>query len=364
MEDRRIHVHNADADDAGGGPSRPSFLVIATTFAAIAVTFALVTARPADHGASDAGQGSPDLAASEIEVEPGFRRVATIPSGPWDPFRLSGAYLFESPDGPIVITDEDVVSRIDLPGLEVLFGAIPTPGGSLAYGRSDRGPTLWWSHDNLTWTTEILPWDGTVRAASANGGQLVVIGVENSGRSFSYVVASATRTLERWRFERDVDVPDSFLVSIPGGFLGRGRSTDGTGSGVGYLYSPNGTDWTFQSDRAAGIAGPGGMVPFFVVGGEDGDRIRIGGDSRTVEPPTWPVSGLWIEGETIWIQTRDAAWSSIDGTTWTEYPIDDETGGGFSMLLPVGTTPRLVTVDDNTVSLLRWDPGTPGDPAP
>ncbi len=187
---------------------------------------------------------------------------------------------------------------------------------------------------------------------------------KSAAGSFSYVVATATRTLERWRFQRGVDVPDSFLVSIPGGFLGRGRSTDGTGSGVGYLFSSNGTDWTLQSDRASGIAGPGGIVPFFVIEDGDGNRLRIGGDPRTVEPPTWPVSGLWVEGETIWIQTPDAAWSSVDGMTWTEFPMGDETDTGFSMLLPVGDTPRIATVDDDNVALLRWDPGTSGESTP
>src|SRR5665811_1218202 len=174
MEEQRIHIHDADVDDAASGP-RPSLITILAIVAGMVVTFGLVTARPAD---DDASKPAEIDAIAQPAAEPGFRPVATIGSGPWDPYRVSGAYLFESPDGPVIITDDDGVSQVELPGLEVLFGAIPTPQGSLAFGRSTDGPTLWWSQDNLAWTVETLSWDGTVRAAATDGDLLTLIGIE------------------------------------------------------------------------------------------------------------------------------------------------------------------------------------------
>lgn len=356
MEDQRIHVHNADVDDAASGP-RPSLIVIVATVAAMVATFGLVTARPAP---DDAVTGPAEIdAIARPAAEPGFRQVATIRSGPWDPYRVSGAYLFESPDGPMVITDDDTVSQVDLPGLEVLFGAIPTPQGSLAFGRSAVGPTLWWSDDNLTWTTEALPWEGTVRAAAADGDRLTLIGIETDEQTFSYVVA--TNPPKGWAVSASADVPDSHLVSIPGGFIGRGQSTDGTGSGVGYLFSRDGLEWTFQSERAAGISRTAGIVPSFVIDEGEDIRLQIADDPRPIDPPAWPISGLWVEDDMIWIQTPDAAWSSVDGSSWEKFPIEG-VDRGYSVLLPVGDVPRIATMHGGTVSLLRWDPGT--SPAP
>lgn len=355
MEEQRIHVHNADVDDAASGP-RPSLIIILATVAAMVVTFGLVTARPAEDETAEPAEID---AIARPAADPGFRHVATIRSGPWDPYRVSGAYLFESPDGPVVITDDDTVSDVELPGLEVLFGAIPTPQGSLAFGRSARGPTLWWSDDNLVWTEQALPWDGTVRAAAVDGDLLTLIGIETDEQSFSYVVA--TRRGDGWLVRTSADVPDSHLVSIPGGFIGRGQSTDGSGSGIGYLFSSDGLEWTFQSERAAGISRTAGIVPSFVIDEGDDVRLQIADDPRQIDPPAWPISGLWVEGDVIWIQTPDAAWSSMDGDSWEEFPIEG-VDRGYSVLLPVGDVPRIATVHDGTVSLLRWDPGTP--PAP
>ena len=161
-----------------------------------------------------------------------------------------------------------------------------------------------------------------------------------------------------WSVSATSRIPDTALHSVPGGFVGRGVATDG--DGYGYLYSDNGVDWIYQSDRAAAGSRTAGQIPSFVIETEDTPLLRLPGDGRAFAPPAWPVSGLWLEGDVIWVQTPDAAWSSYDGESWTEFPIDASTGvgNGYSVLLPVGDVARLATSLDDRITLLRWDPGS------
>ena len=201
-----------------------------------------------------------------------------------------------------------------------------------------------------------MPWDGTVRAAAAIDGNLVLIGISRNGPAFTYVAATETPT--GWLIVETTDVPDSGLISVPGGFVGRGNATDG--SGYGYLYSDDGADWAWQANRAAAGSRSPGQLPAFVVETDGTPMLTLPGDERVFDPPAWPVSGLWLEGDTIWVQTPNSAWASVDGIEWQEYPINTETGieGGYSVLLPVGDTARVATSANDRIYLLRWDPGS------
>lgn len=306
-------------------------------------------------GPQDDAESITPSALSEPKTEPGFHVVADLSSGPWDPYRIRGGYLWMDAE-PTVVTDDDRLVAVHLPDLEILFGAIDAESESVAYGRTSLGPAIWRSPDTVTWTLEQLPWSGTVRAAAVIDDRLVLIGIATESATFTYVLA--TQTNDGWVVRETTDIPDTGLISVPGGFAGRGTATDGTG--YGYLYSENGLDWSFQSARAAAASRSAGQVPVFVVESEDGPLLRVPGEDEPFDPPDWPVSGVWIEGETTWVQTPNAAWSTNDGIEWVEYPIGVGTGvrGGFSVLLPVGDTARLATAFDGRISLMRWDPGS------
>ncbi len=354
-------------DTAGGsdgsqrriGAHRPAIMVVV----AVAVTgFGLLTTLAPDRAALEPDSIDP-AALLDPEIEAGFRVVAELDAGPWESFRIANAYLYtgDAPnismgDGPTVITDDDDVFEVDLPNMEVLFGAIDADGESIAFGRTPAGPALWRSEDNLSWLLEPLPWDGTVRAGALIDGRLVLIGIENHGPSFHYV--RAVEAPKGWLVLETTRIPDTGLISVPGGFVGRGTATDG--SGYGYLYSDDGAEWTHASDRAAAGSRSLGAMPAFVIETDDAPLLTLPGDDRVFTPPAWPISGLWLENATIWIQTPDSAWSSIDGVDWQEYPINSETGigGGYSVLLPVGDVARVATSLDDRILLLRWDPGT------
>ncbi len=347
-------------DTVGGSeglraPGRAARPLLTVVVALAVVAFGLVTALGPDRAPLDPEAIDPGAALIEPEIEAGFRVVAQLDDGPWDPFRIAGAYLFIG-DAPTVITDADEVFEVDLPELEVLFGAIDAGAESIAFGRTPDGPALWRSTDARTWEIQRLPWDGTVRAGALIDGEIVLIGIASDGPSFTYV--RATETEGGWLVIETTRIPDTGLISVPGGFVGRGNATDGTG--YGYLYSDNGLDWIYQSDRAAAGSRTAGQIPSFVVETEDSPLLTLPGDDRVFAPPAWPVSGLWLEGDVLWVQTPDSAWSSYDGESWTEFPIDASTGvgNGYSVLLPVGDVARLATSLDNRVTLLRWDPGS------
>ena len=349
----------SDGTQRRAGASRPMVMAIV----AVAVTaFGLLTTLAPDRDSLEPGSIEP-AALVEPAIEAGFRVVAELDTGPWESFRVANAYLYtgDGPtlyvgEGPTVITDDDEVVEIDLPNMDVLFGAIDAGGESVAFGRTPTGPALWRSTDNVSWELEPLPWDGTVRAGALIDGRLVLIGIEREGPAFHYV--TATEAVRGWSIIEATGIPDTGLISVPGGFVGRGRSTDG--SGYGYLFSDDGTTWTHGADRAAAGSRSPGAIPGFVVETGDAPLLRLPGDDRTFAPPAWPISGLWLEGEIIWVQTPDSAWSSIDGVDWQGYPINAETGvgGGYSVLLPVGDTPRVATSVDDRIHLLRWDPGS------
>jgi hypothetical protein len=315
--------------------------------AAVAVTaFGLLTTLAPNRDALEPERTEP-AALVEPEIEAGFRVVAEFTEGPWENHRVAGAYLYVDVT-PWIITDDDRVFRVDLPQSEVVFGAIAAGDESIAFGRTHTGPALWRSSNNIDWTLERLPWEGTVRAAAEIDGRIVLIGIALNGPAFTYVAATAEP--EGWHVVEMDKVPDSGLISVPGGFMGRGNATDG--SGFGYLYSGDAVEWTLQSARAAAGA--------YLVETEKTPMLMLPGDERVFESPAWPISGLWLEGETIWIQTPNSAWASVDGVDWLEYPISPETGvdGGYSVLLPVGDVARVATSVDDRSYLLRWDPGS------
>lgn len=345
--DERIRMDTAGASD---GPQRrvdaPRPIVMAVV--AVAVTaFGLLTTLGPDRDPLDPETIDP-AALVEPEVEAGFKMVAELTTGPWDGHRVADAYLYVDV-APWIITDDDQVFRVDLPEVEVVFGAIAAGDESIAFGRAHTGPAVWRSSDNVDWTLEKLPWDGTVRAAAEIDGRLVLIGIARNGPTFTYV--AATEAPEAWLVVELNHAPDSALISVPGGFAGRGNATDG--SGFGYLHSGDGVEWTWQSERAAAGA-------FLVETDGRPLRLKLPGDERAFAPPAWPISGLWLQGETIWVQTPSSAWASVDGVEWLEYPINAQTGvaGGYSQLLPVGDTARLATSVDGRIYLLRWDPGS------
>lgn len=344
--DERIRM-----DTAGGpvGQQRRSGLPRPAVMALVAVAvtaFGLLTTFAADRDALE--PETIDVAALvEPEFEAGFRVVAELRDGPWESHRIADAYIFIA-EAPTIITDDDQVFEVDLPDVEVVFGAIAADGGSIAFGRTPDSPAVWRSDDNIHWELESLPWVGTVRAAAEIDGRLVLIGIAQSGPAFTYV--AATQTPRSWVVVEMNGVPDSGLVSVNGGFMGRGNATDG--SGFGYLFSRDAIQWTRESARAAAGA--------YVIETDGTPMLTLPGDERVFAPPAWPVSGLWLEGETIWAQTPTSAWMSADGVDWLEYPINSETGvdGGYSMLLPAGDSARLVTSDGDRILLLRWDPGS------
>lgn len=353
-------------DTAGGsdrpqrrvGAPRPGIMVIV----AVAVTaFGLLTTLAPDR-AVDSETIDP-AALVEPEFEASFLIVAELEVGPWVSYRIDDAYLYTSDaptptlgTRPTVITDDDEVIEVDLPGLEVLFGAFSGVGESVAFGRTEGGPALWRSADNLTWNLEPLPWDGTVRAGAIIDGRIVLIGIEQRGPSFTYVAATETPT--GWLLVDSSRIPDSGLISVPGGFVGRGTASDG--SGFGYLYSDDAVDWAFQSFRAASASRSAGHMPAFVIDPEDAPLLTLPGDDRLFAPPGWPVSGVSLEGDIIWIQTPGSAWSSTDGVEWKEYPINSTVGvtSGFSVMLPVDDTIRLAVSLGNRIVLMRWDEGS------
>lgn len=337
-----------------GGRGAFSHAFVLAGVAVTVIGFGLATAFAPGPGVDGTASIAPS-AVAEPESEPGFRLVAELEAGPWDPYRIDGGYLAMDVE-PTVLTDDDRRQPVHLPGIESLFGAIDAGSESIAFGRTARGPAIWRSPDTLTWTLEQLPWIGTVRAAAVTKDGLTLIGIANAGATFSYV--TATESSNGWIVREASEIPDTGLVSAPGGFVGRGTATDGTG--YGYLFSEDGADWTFQSARAITSARSAGQLPVFVIESPDGLGLRIPGQDQTFEPPGWPVSVVWLENETIWVQTPDAAWSSSDGVEWKEFPVDATTGvgGGFSVLIPVGDIPRVATAVNGRVSLLRWDPGS------
>jgi hypothetical protein len=352
--DERIRMDTAGGSDGQQrrtGAPRPAVMVIV---AAAVTAFGLLTTLSPDRDALEPETIDPG-ALVEPEIDAGFRVVAELRHGPWESHRIAGAYLFVG-DAPTIIADDDTVFEIDLDQVEVVFGAISVGGESLAFGRTPESPAVWRSDDNVDWALETLPWDGTVRAAAEIDGRLVLIGIARNGPAFTYVVANEAPG--GWLVVETTQVPDSGLISVPGGFVGRGSATDG--SGYGYLYSDDGSDWTWQSDRAAGGSRSPGQIPGFVVETDAATLLSLPGDERVFEPPAWPISGLWVEDDTIWVQTPNSAWASLDGVEWQEYPINAETGvdGGYSVLLPVGETARLATSVDDRIHLLRWDPGS------
>lgn len=339
-------------------PPRPSpgkrhFLVVAVAVLSV-VAFGLLTTLLPDRVAIQR-QPTEAPVLVEPEVEAGFRPVAKLKEGPWESFRIADAYLFMG-ERPTIISDDDQVLEVALPGVEHLFGAFTADGESIAFGRSSDGPAIWRSPDTASWTLERLPWDGTVRAGAEIDGRLVLLGIRRDGASFHFVTAIEAES--DWLVMETSQVPDTRLISVPGGFLGRGNATDG--SGFGYLYSADGLEWTFQSSLAAIGTRSVGQIPSFVVETDDSPMLQLPRDDRILSPPAWPVSGLWIEGDVIWVQTPGAAWSTNDGEVWHEYPINASTGigGGFSVLLPVGDTVRLATSAGEGFTLLRWHPGT------
>lgn len=345
-------------DTAGGsdGPRRPAGtprLALMAIVAVSVVAFGLLTTVVPDRDVLEPETIDP-TALVEPEIEAGFRVVAELPTGPWQSHRINDAYLYVD-DAPWIVTDDDRVVDIDLPEMGVLFGAIATRDESVAFGRTSTGPAIWRSTDNLSWELERLPWDGTVRAAAEIDGHLVVIGISRNGPAFTYV--AATEVPRGWLTVETTEIPDSGLISVPAGFVGRGNATDG--SGYGYLYSDDGADWAWQADRAAAGSRSPGQLPAFVIEADE-TLLRLPGDERAFAPPAWPISGVWLEGETMWLQTPSAAWASVDGEEWLEYPINAETGvdGGYSVLLPVGETARVATSSDDRVYLMRWDPGS------
>ena len=332
---------------------RPAVLA---ALAAVAVAaFGLLTTLGPNRGPAESDSiDATDLI--EPEIAAGFRPVARLDDGPWESFRISGAYLFMG-ETTTVITDDDRVFDVELPELQALFGAIDAGTSSVAFGSTAGGPALWRSPDATSWQLERLPWDGTVRAGAHIDGRLVLIGIERDGPSFHHV--TATEAPGGWKVEES-NVPDPGVISVPGGFVGRGRATDGTG--FGYLFSTDGIEWTYRSNRLAATPRSIGQIPSFVIETDESPLLQLPGDGRILSPPAWPVSGLWKEGEVIWAQTSDAAWSTLDGAAWTEYPIDDSTGvgDGFAALLPIGETARVATSAGDRITLLRWDPGTEG----
>ena len=328
--------------------------LVMLTAATIVLGFGLMTRNNTLGVQEDSVFDVADL--SSPDREPGFVAVTELPDGPWEPFRINGAYLFRSSDDLYsVITDQDRSFEVELPRLEVLFGAISTGTGSLAYGTASDGPAVWRSSDLVEWTIEPLPWDGTVRAAVGDGTSNRLIGIRSKASSFEYIVAEDSSGA--WEIEPTMAVPDAALVSVPDGFVARGPATDG--SAYGYLFSTDGVEWIFQAEGGVGVSRSAGLIPAFVIEGGSPALLRLAGDDREFIPPAWPISGIWTEGSTIWMQTPDAAWASTDTVTWTEYPIGPSTGvaNGFTVLLPVGDVPRLATSVDNTILLMRWDTG-------
>ncbi len=332
---------------------RPAMLVAVA--ATVVAAFGLLTTLAPDRGPTE-----PEFIdvteLVEPESEAGFRPVARLDEGPWDSFRIDGAYLFTG-ETTTVITDDDGVFDVELPELEVLFGAIDAGGFSVAFGTTAHGPAVWRSPDTRSWLIERLPWDGTVRAGAQIEGRLVLIGIEKDGPAFHHV--TATQTADGWQVTES-NIPDPGVISVPGGFVARGRATDA--SGFGFLFSTDGIEWTYRSNRLAATPRSIGQIPSFVIETDESPLLQLPGDGRILSPPAWPVSGLWKEGEVIWAQTSDAAWSTLDGAAWTEYPIDDSTGvgDGFAALLPIGETARVATSAGDRITLLRWDPGTQG----
>lgn len=345
---------SSDGDLRRRSRSVPAPLIMLIA-AAIVLGFGVLTPRSSGPLIDDSAFEVAQLAAPP--EQPGFVAVAELDAGPWEPYRIKGAYLFRSSRNRYsVITDDDDSFDVDLPGLEALFGAIDSGAGSLAFGTSTNGPAVWRSSDLVQWDVEHLPWDGTVRAAVSDGDTNRLIGIQSIGSSFEYVLAEDSSGT--WEFERATEIPDARLLSVPGGFVARGRATDG--SPYGYLFSTDGVDWIFQSERGAGVSRTASQIPTFLIEDDAPGLLRLAGDEREFDPPAWPISGAWIEGSTIWVQTPSAAWASTDTITWTEFPIGPSTGvpNGFSVLLPVGDVPRLATSVGGTVSLMRWDAGT------
>jgi hypothetical protein len=322
--------------------------------AAAVTAFGLLTTLSPERDAVEPETIDPG-ALVEPEIDPGFRVVAELREAPWENHRIAGAYLVVG-DAPTIVTDDDQVFEVDLPGLEVVFGAIPAGDGSIAFGRSSTAPAVWRSSDNVTWTLDTLPWDGTVRAAAEIEGRLTLIGIARDGPAFTYVTSTEAPT--GWLVVEMTAAPDSGLISVPGGFVGRGRASDG--GGFGYLYSSDGVEWRWQSKLAAAGRNSPPHLLAFVIETDEAPLLKLPGDERVFAAPEWPISGLWLEDDTIWVQTPSSAWASRDGIEWQEYPINAETGvdGGYSVLLPVGDTARLATSVDDRIHLLRWDPGS------
>lgn len=290
----------------------------------IALTAAAVLTRA---GPSATPKGEGDMTPVSSPALPrGWAASGSITARFLGPEQAGEAMMIQMEGQIALLSADGSIRRPKLPGIQQFRGVVTAEDMVVAYGNSDTGPALWVAAvAGGPWQRLDMPWDGSVQAVSLVDRRVMVLGTDSSGWLRAISAWPPPSDDSEWRLAR-IDPPGTVVYPVADGFVARSLDR------AGWLHSRDGSLW---ASYATAIAHPVGELAA-VVEGPTGLELRIPGDTRTVTPPEWPVSGLWRNNGRIWIQTPSAAWWSSDGRRWHELPFDEESGfpGGRPVLLP------------------------------
>lgn len=333
------------------GPRVPAVAVVA----ALAILGAITVGETGP--AAPSPDRSPAIPSSVVTSPP-----APVGAGRWvetgtatgellEAVRGPVGYVLPTRDGVVTITDSDEEVRVTLPELHSARGIAAAAPRVVVYGQSLTGPAVWESPDGLAWTLHRLPWQGAARAATFDDIALVVFGIAAGSEGLTGIVARE-RPGGLWELTPS-PVPPSSVTGVPGGFVVRER--DPGDDAYHYFTTKDMVVHEPFADRflitSVGLAAG-------VIDTARGPRLLAPPLDTTIDPPDWPVVGLWLEGDRIWLQTAQSLWTSLDGRDWEAIPLDRTLWRGLAIALPVGDEARVV-VSEGTglLRIYRWEPG-------
>lgn len=252
----------------------------------------------------------------------------TVDVTAFEAVRFGRIYLLRTQDRLVTLDETGATAVVDLEGMVRLRGVTTDGEQAVAFGADRTGPALWTTVDTGDWSHVPLPWAGAVQTVAIVDGALVALGIDRVQGGRQIAATSSGEPGAVWTI-RKVDVPDTAVAAVRGGFVGYGRTV---GDDAQYLFSADGAAWT---PFARSILRPVGEIAA-VVDSAHVRSLRVVGDARLVTPPEWPVAALWKVDDRIWVQTPSAAWWSADGTAWNRIPLDRSHGieGGIPTMLP------------------------------
>lgn len=343
------------APDGSGSAlrARPAMVAIA----ALIVLGAITVGRP--QAPSPTGDPSlaipPSVAITPLLLHDAGRWVQTgLATGePRRATRSSVGYVLPDRDGVVIITDDDRSVRVPLPDLETVRGITADASRIVVYGQSPAGPALWESPDGSTWTLHRLPWQGSVRMATLDGGRLMVFGITPDRDGLTGVIAIEGTSAGGWDLT-PAPPPPSRVLGIPGAFVIRDRHPDDGD----YRYYAT-ADMVLHEPFADRLLISSAGLTAGVIDTAAGPRLVAPPLETVIDPPEWPVVALWQEGTRIWLQSAESVWTSFDGLQWDEISLDRTVWDGVAIALPVGEDPRVVVSEGTGVlRIFRWTQGS------